>query len=417
MAPPRSWWLVAAALLLLRTLLLVASVSPQQPLSGDEPIYDEIARHVLAGDGYYYRDGPWVWKPPGWPVTLAGIYAALGDGRRTVVACQGLFDAGTALLAAWVAARIAGRRSAGALAFLFIVLWPPFWRESRILQTEPLFTLSVAATLAATYRFVRARTWSAAFLAGVCGGLSAMVRPNGLVPLGGLLLGWLVLRRASAWPHARKLAAVVLGTALVLAPWTIRNAVVFHAFIPVSTGGGELFYMGSTPETDGRWIPSVWWRLSGEVLGREERRLGRQVTPVERDRAFLRAGIENWKRDPAGSLLISAKRVARLCFLPVTRPERPWLRYAFLGVLVLLYVPALAEGLRGLRDPDEAGSFAGVMLLALAVSVLASSVFYTNSRYFEPLRPLVLILVAGWLSRRLTQVPAAPPATGARAGA
>jgi hypothetical protein len=57
------------------------------------------------------------------------------------------------------------------------------------------------------------------------------------------------------------------------------------------------------------------------------------------------------------------------------------------------------------------------MLLALAISVLASSVFYTNSRYFEPLRPLVLILVAGWLSRRLTQVPAAPPATGARAGA
>ena len=146
-----------------------------------------------------------------------------------------------------------GSHTAGVLAFLFALVWPSFFREARFMQTEPLFTLLVTATVAAFTRFALVPGARRAFLVGVCAGLASLVRPNGLVAAGGLLLGWLPHRLGGWKLELPRLAALALGTALVLAPWALRNAVLFHAFIPVSTGTGEYIYMGSTPETDGRW--------------------------------------------------------------------------------------------------------------------------------------------------------------------
>ena len=41
------------------------------------------------------------------------------------------------------------------------------------------------------------------------------------------------------------------------------------------------------------------------------------------------------------------------------------------------------------------------MLCAIVLTVAASSVFLTNSRFFEPMRPMFMVLAAGTLARRL----------------
>jgi hypothetical protein len=83
-----------------------------------------------------------------------------------------------------------------------------------------------------------------------------------LVP--GLLLGALVLVRPEYLGISFLLAAVVLvrdrpewrvglvnaaillaGIALVVAPWTVRNAVALDRFVPVSTGGGQVLFAGT----------------------------------------------------------------------------------------------------------------------------------------------------------------------------
>jgi hypothetical protein len=44
-----------------------------------------------------------------------------------------------------------------------------------------------------------------------------------------------------------------VATAVVL-PWTVRNAVVMDAFVPVSTNAGVNFWIGHNPDTYGGWM-------------------------------------------------------------------------------------------------------------------------------------------------------------------
>ncbi len=398
------------ALLLLRLAALVGSVSNRVPLAGDEPVYDAVAHNLLGGLGYTYRGEPWLFKPPGWPATLAGIYAVFGEGRRTVVLFQGLFDAGTIVLAAWLAWRIFRSRAAAVAAFLLVACWPPFFRESRLEQTEPLHMFSLTVMLAVFVRFAQRPTWRVAFVMGVCAGLAALVRPTGLVSAFALAVGWLLLDHEGARPHARKLLAAALGVALVLAPWTLRNAAVFHAFVPLSTGAGEQFYTGSILETDGFWVHAHFEQSRAAVMEREEQRLGRPPDPLEADRALLRAGIENWRSAPVRSLTISLKRFWRLCFVSFERSDRIWLRWSFLASLVALYALALPAGIAGMRRRGRGWPLAGVLLIVVVWNVATTTVLYTNSRYFEPIRPLLLILAADPLARLLTRRPGAPGA-------
>jgi hypothetical protein len=215
----------------------------------------------------------------------------------------------------------------------------------------------------------------------------------------GLVLGWLVQRSRSVKLDMPRLAALALGTALVLTPWTIRNARIFHAFIPASTGGGEFMYMGSMPETGGRWDHARWGLLRTRVVDAEEQRVGHPLDVKETDAALMRAALANWKTNFTGSAWIALKRVWRLCFLPVVSEDRPLLRGAFFVALLVLYALAIPVGIAGLRSGQGPRALAGALFVAVAVNVAAMSVFYTNSRYFEPTRPLLLILASGALVR------------------
>jgi hypothetical protein len=80
----------------------------------------------------------------------------------------------------------------------------------------------------------------------------------------------------SRWRSGALKAVILLaGVALVVAPWTIRNAIALDRFVPVSTGGGQVLFAGS-------YLPS----------GGDPERVGREV--LERHpgltRGLARAG-------------------------------------------------------------------------------------------------------------------------------
>ncbi|MBW3534719.1 MAG: hypothetical protein KY453_05800, partial [Gemmatimonadetes bacterium] len=52
-------------------------------------------------------------------------------------------------------------------------------------------------------------------------------------------------------PRRRLDARFLVAFALVLAPWTIRNAIVLDRFVPVSTGGGKALFIGTYMPGDG----------------------------------------------------------------------------------------------------------------------------------------------------------------------
>jgi hypothetical protein len=81
-----------------------------------------------------------------------------------------------------------------------------------------------------------------ALVAGALWGATVLTRETVLyfLPIGAL---WLTLRRDRA--GAVRAAAFLFTALLVIAPWTYRNWRVFHAFVPVSTAGGQNLFQGN----------------------------------------------------------------------------------------------------------------------------------------------------------------------------
>lgn len=393
MRSPRWVWALALGLLLVRALLLAASVSPDRALTGDENQYDGPARSVLQGHGFTHLGQPWVWKPPLWPLVLAGVKGVFGQDHRPAVFVQGLFDAGTALLAWFVTRRLFGSVRAAWIAFALVALWPPYLRESRFLQTEPLYTLGVAATLAAFVRFAQRPTVASSLVMGLVIGGSSLVRPTGFAVAAALFLTWFVLDRGviRSW---RALVPMALAAALVVAPWTLRNARVFHAFIPFSTGGGEVFAMGTSTTTDGRWHERLWLHERDSLWTLEARRVGHALGVVEKDKVLYAVGIERWRQDPATQLHLWGKRLWRTFALPVGQPHLA-IRVAFLAVLVALYALAFAGARLAWRRRDALSRLGMVMIVTYAVHGLLLSGVAASSRYTEPARMMLLLLAAG----------------------
>ena len=76
---------------------------------------------------------------------------------------------------------------------------------------------------------------------------------------------------------------MLVGLAVVVAPWTVRNAVVLDRFVPISTGGGQVLFAGSYMPSGGD--PE---RVGAEVLERHPE-LRRELPPDPRLEQILAA--------------------------------------------------------------------------------------------------------------------------------
>ncbi len=69
-----------------------------------------------------------------------------------------------------------------------------------------------------------------------------------------LLLGVVVFVAGArdGWRRALARGAVLLaGVVVIVAPWTIRNAVALERVVPISTGGGQVLFAGTYLPSDG----------------------------------------------------------------------------------------------------------------------------------------------------------------------
>jgi len=226
----------------------------------DAVAYERIAENV-------YRDGSFDARPsdagreiqptssyaPGLPLLVAALYFLSGGVH---------LDFALVLLAILGAAAIPlthllGRRMAGPVAGLVgaaaIAIYPALLQYQGVMLTEPLAATLLAGALVAYFAAAeRPNPWRWLGAGALLGAL-ALVRPEYLAIAIALPLVWAC---REAWRGRLRAAWVpllisILGTALVLAPWTIRNAVALDRVVPVSTGGGKALYIGTYVEADG----------------------------------------------------------------------------------------------------------------------------------------------------------------------
>ncbi|MGA9998046.1 MAG: glycosyltransferase family 39 protein [Pyrinomonadaceae bacterium] len=355
--------------------------------------------------------------PPGYSILLGFVFKLFNDSDRTVQLIQILFDGVSAVLVFLIAAELLSLRVA-VIAGALVALAPQLAYHSVLLLPD---TLSVLPLLLAVYFIVRARKRPrlvSFIIAGICVGLSCWLRANAL-----FLVLFLAAVTAFTFERGRRLRfalALVAGTVLAIAPMTIRNALIYRYFIPVSLGSGQTLLEGiadydragrfGVPETD-VGITNMEAEMSGCPAYSDS-----LFSPdgVERERLRIARGWGVIRSNPlwfAGVMVARASSMLRLERVPqiAARPSLVGnLSHALVWLLQKLFLtacmlPLYVLGLVLLLRREHARTLA--ILLAVPLYFLcAQSALHTEYRYVLAVHYFLFIPAAfalSWAGRKL----------------
>jgi 4-amino-4-deoxy-L-arabinose transferase-like glycosyltransferase len=414
---------ILAVALALRLVFVFAT--PGYTPRHDDRHYDRLACSILVAGHYPVRpadadrercksmptgaNAPTAFRPPGYPVLLAGVYV-VGDPLPFERWTRGrVANALLGTLAVALVGLIAMHfwsRQVALVAMAVIAVDVPLILVGGSLMSETLF---VALVLGAVLAALQSRTarrpiaWAAG--AGLLIGLATLTRPTGLVLA--IPLGVAVARRSPRRPAAG--LVLLIAIALTIAPWTVRNAVQMHAFIPVSDFTGS--WIAGTYNDQARGDREQPGSSQTFVAGEFDDLDG--VPEVERQRELTRRGLIYAADHPqyvAQVLLHNTRRLLNL------HGASWWRRQGRTMSLPLWAADAAAYAFYALALLALAGAFTRAARRApawlwLTPILLFASVIFAGSaiRYRAPIEPFLALLAALALMARGRRQPVQQP--------
>lgn len=350
--------------------------------------------------------------PPGYSFVLAAIYGVFGERDAAAQIFQMVCDALAAALVFLIAAELLSF-GVGVVSGLLVALAPQFCWNSLTLLPD---TLAVPPVLLAVYLLLRARDGRSllkALAAGALVGASCWLRANALLLAPFLLLAVPLLLPRGA--RARPALALVAGALLAVAPLTLRNAVVYGHFIPVSLGAGQTLVEGIADYDPERrlGLPATdveLTRLEAEEAGRPEYAPS-LFTPdgIQRDRERTRRALRVIGAHPfwfAGVMLRRAGSMLRLERTPLAasarvsegwrRAPRLLLRAAQKLFVTAIFLPLYLAGLVLLARARRRRALAALLVVPLYY-LCVQSALHTEYRYVLAVHYFLFVVAAAAL--------------------
>ncbi len=274
--PFRSTWAVFWAAFLVRVLYMTLAHTYHFRTDGDHFQFGwemgRVARALATGFGYadpfIGHTGPTTWVPPLYPLLLAGVFKIFGiytlRSAWVILTFNSFVSALTAMTTYEIAARCFNRRVAVWSAWIW-ALYPAAmqyavrWVWEMTLSTWLLTVIFVLALRMRRIGEIPADTTEVDFCSrddgrtlrrwlifGLLWGLLGLSNPSLLLflPACGLwvLHGTRHLRRQAGFASMSAIVFIIC-----VSPWMVRNALVFHKFIPMRANFGAELYLGNGP--------------------------------------------------------------------------------------------------------------------------------------------------------------------------
>jgi 4-amino-4-deoxy-L-arabinose transferase-like glycosyltransferase len=364
--------------------------APTGAISNDDVQFNHLALNLVQGYGYRVTpDRPLTsFRAPGFPLTLAGLYAVVGDTPPAAYVLFCLLGAAGCVFSYFLAREIVSE-TAARLAGIFAAIYLPHAYMATTFNSENVYVPCLALGLWLAVRYCRSQAIWLLGGAGLALGWATLTRPAALLFLP-LLLGvfaWNDYRQKLFRPLPCLLFA--LSFLAVILPWTWRNLEVHGKWIPVATNGGTTFWGGNNDlvlherKHLGYWVPST------ELPDRDQ--VDAAANEVERDEIEWRLG-KHWVRTHLAWMpLLEMYKFARLWWLPDYGEGKRWLR-------VLSYLPFLllfaAFAVRWLWR-KECWTPSWLILHASMLAVFTTAlIFCGEPRYRDANLPVLMIYAA-----------------------
>jgi hypothetical protein len=374
--------LCAACLLLLYAVVgVVYSLRLGEQLRfPDEHDYLKTARH-LAARGTYTLDGntPSAYRAPGYPLVLSVALLSGGD----IAACRLLNVGLLCLTMAGLFRLVTSHASPGAglLAGLFAMGYPVLLYTAGTFYPQTQAACLFVWTVHVFFR--RGASYGSRFAVGLMTGWLILTVPTFIFTLFFLLVWTAWGMRSEGLKRAGLLLA---GAMLVVLPWTIRNAVVLNALVPVSTNSGISLFTGNSEGT----------RPNAGVNIEFPAPTATPINEVGWNRYYTQEAIRFMRENPGRALrLYVAKFLNYFNYrneLRTANETSPWRRLVMLltyGPLLALLVLRLALWRRW--PPGDLERFA--VLLYLLNGAFAA-IYFTRIRFRLPFDYLLIALAA-----------------------
>jgi 4-amino-4-deoxy-L-arabinose transferase-like glycosyltransferase len=358
-----------------------------------------IARSIALGNGYSsplaVQSGPTAWLTPVFPYLLAGVMKLFGvytyKSMVSITILDDVFSVLTCIPIYFIGKRLSGTGLAVGAAWMWAffpnaILIPLEW-----IWDTSLTALAMAVILWATLEIVdseRLRDWIGY---GLLWGAGLMINAS-LLSIAPFLLGWLawqLRKRTRRWFQLPALATAFMVLACV--PWTARNYIVFHEFIPLRSNFGLELWLGNNDQVPDTWASFLhpndypperekYVRL-GEIEYMKEKQHEAiqfmETHPRDTLRFFWRRFVDNWigAWDPIQDIwptLSGEGRFKILSNIFVTI-------FGFLGLLFMF---------------REKTPFAFPIAMLPLVYPIVYYITHTSLRYRHPIDPALMVMSA-----------------------
>jgi 4-amino-4-deoxy-L-arabinose transferase-like glycosyltransferase len=385
----------------------------------DASSYDRLARELVEGKGFLWLTGePTAFLLPGYPFVLAGAYWLFGDDLLVAKLLNVVLATLTCFFTYRIGLRAYGPR-VGLLAAAIFAVFPGDIYFASTTLSEVFFVCVLCGSLCAWLAWSDGTAQSGPgrwLLLGALSGIAALTRGVAVFFPVVFAAAWL-LDLGRGWVVLQRVFWLVVGMALAIAPWTIRNQLSMGSPILLSTGGGYVLFNSHSPMANGAqlFLP----KATREKTFPELVHLRRPEQEVAFSKAQTRYALEYAWSHPLRELRLAPARLYHLYrhdhaafdYLAEYRPERrgqpgnallagPWRnRLSLLADGYFFTVAAIA--LVGfVYSWSRAWRRAWVLPLTVAYFHLVHAfIFLGQPRYHAPLVPLFSVLAALALAR------------------
>jgi 4-amino-4-deoxy-L-arabinose transferase-like glycosyltransferase len=275
----------------------------------DQVSYDALARSLLAGRGYSFTEH---WYPftlaytptAHWsfiyPLYLAVVYVVTGYHPLAARVIQAVVGGALICLLVYLIGRRVADEETGLIAAGLAAVYGYFVYYSAALMTETFFIVSVLLALYLSLKLKERPTLARWLSLGLALGAAALLRQTILIFVPFLLV-WLFWELRKEAGRRRQVAVPIVAIALVIAPWTIRNYVVYHQFLLLNSNAGYALFASNNPRLGTNWRnDEVVVPIPREMYGLNEAQL---------DQALTRQGLAFIVEDPQRYLWLTVDKL------------------------------------------------------------------------------------------------------------
>lgn len=369
-----------------------------------------IAAAIASGRGFSsplprITTGPTAWLAPIYPYLLAGIFKLFGIFTFKSMLVIRVLDIAFSALTCWpirsAGTMAFGKRVGTASAWVWAVLpdaifYPVIW-----VWDTALAGLCMAVLFAATLKIRGSNRVSWWIGYGALWAFSAMVNPSVLSVLPFLAL-WAIWPLRERLTQALRLALVASVIFMAgIAPWSIRNYVVFHKFIPFRSNFGLELWLSNSPG-----VPDTWAGFLHPTEDPQEADKFARMTEIPYMEEKQSEAFAFMRTHPRDTMRFFFRRFADNWLGIWDAPADMWTYMPSFMKLTLVWnclfsLLSFAGALFAYRARSEVAlPFGSVMLMFPVVFYVT----HTSGRYRYPMDPIMAILTVFALAYPLSQL-------------